>query len=404
MTTRILQYSYGGEQPSGIDSYVLEAYRRLDRSQVQFDLLYRYGCPLSARQRADVEALGGRVYALDIDESLHPLARQAQEVVRLWQFFRKHRYSVVEINMTALFMILTAGLLARLHGTRIRIAHAHDALPDEARRKRAIKAIFRPLLGVAATDHWACSAGAARYLFGPRRVRRGDWKLVRNGVDTARFAFDPAARLRVRAEIGLTDELCVGIVGRMTPQKNHLFALDVLAEMRRTAPDAHLLVVGDGPLQAQIRDRVAELGLSDAVILTGVRADVPELLSAMDALLAPSVHEGFPVIGLEAQASGLPCLVSQAFPSESAVTEALTVIPLAAGPRSWARTLGKIPGTNRTAGARRVQAAGYDVGTTATRLQALYDAATSRLICGLTGVPGTDRRHGRQRTPPESHR
>lgn len=381
MAVRILQYSYGGEQPSGIDSYLLDAYRGLDRSRFQFDFLYRYGCPLTAAQRAEVEAAGARVMTLDVAEHRHPVIRQLQEAVRLWRFFRKHDYDVVEINMTALFMILTAALIARAHGTRVRIAHAHDALPDEHRGKRLLKTLFRPLLDMAVTDRWACSAGAARYLFGARRAGRGVWELVVNGIDTARFAFDPVARDRVRTEFGLTDELCVGIVGRMTPQKNHLFALDVIAEVRRQRRAVRLLVVGDGPLRTRLQDRVAELCLEDAVIFAGVRADMPAVLSGMDVLLAPSLHEGFPIIGLEAQASGLPCIVSEAYPREANIIGAMTFLPLVAGPAAWTRHLTeRLTPVSREAAHTKVTETGVDSADTAAALDAAYERFTARGI------------------------
>lgn len=372
MTTRILQYSYGGEHPSGIDSYLLSAYRGVDRRRVQFDFLYRYGCPLSPQQRAEVEALGARVFALDVEEHRHPVLRQWQELVRLWRFFRRYRYGVVEINMTALFMILSAATLARAHGVRRVIVHAHDALPHEARAKRVLKTLFRPVLDLVATDFWACSAGAAAYLFGARRARSGAWELVVNGIETARFAYDAQARGRVRSELGLTDQLLVGIVGRMTPQKNHLFALDIIAEARRSGRDVRLLVVGDGPLRPRIDARIAELDLIDAVILAGVRQDMPAVLSAMDVLLQPSLHEGFPVVGLEAQANGLPCVVSDAWPGESDLTGTMTICKLAAAPASWWHAMDSLKHPPRDAAHHAVAARRYTASGTASTLGELY--------------------------------
>ncbi|GAB3630716.1 glycosyltransferase [Microbacterium shaanxiense] len=376
---RVLQYTYGGSHVSGIDTYLLEMYRALDHSRVQFDLLYRYASPWDATTEHELREMGATVRSLSISEHGNVLISQLQEVVRLRKFFRREKYEVVEINMTSTFMCLAAALIARSSGTRVRVVHAHDSATSESNFKRALKRSATNALVRASTHHWACSEDAARYLFGDRPVDAQRWTLVKNGIDVARFGYDSTAREVLRDELGLTQNFVVGMVGRLTDQKNHRRALVIFATLLAQRPEARLVIVGDGPLRAQLEDEARSLGIDGHVLFLGRRSDISTMLNAFDVLLAPSVHEGFPVIAIEAQATGLPMVVSEAFPQETNIIGRTTFIPLAAAPELWARNLQNAAEGPRSGQQDVVTAAGYDRASSAHQLQDAYASFLGRM-------------------------
>ncbi|MDR1768739.1 MAG: glycosyltransferase [Propionibacteriaceae bacterium] len=369
---RVLQYSYGGRFLSGIDTYLLEAYRALDHDRVQFDFLFRYENPLGPVTK-ELGASGARVYSLDVPEQANPLVRHFLEIPRLWAFLKTHRYRVVEINMSSLFICLQCAFMAMVFGAKVRIVHSHDAVASEAVYKHLLKRAFTPLLDVVGNEFWAGSSDStAQYLFTRRTFEQHRYTVVRNGIDAAKFAYDPVARAELRAQLGLGDSLVVGQVGRFTKQKNHRFSLLVFRELLRTNPDAKLLLVGDGVTFASTRELCSQLGLDDSVTFLGARDDVPRLLSAIDVIIAPSRHEGFAMGSLEWQCSGLPCLVSDAFPREVDITGRVKFMALDEPLTEWAAALAAPSTKDRSTGADEVRAAGYDRQTTAEWLQRRY--------------------------------
>lgn len=374
---RILQYTYGGAQLSGIDSYLLETYRALDTSVLQFDLLFRYDVPFTAEQLRELHAKGARIASLRISETFNPLLKQGLEAARLWRFFSRNRYDAIEINMTSTFMCIQATFIAMLFGTKVRIVHAHDAASTESPWKKRLKALASPLLRALATSRWACAPEAAEYLFGEQTITSRSWTLVNNSIDVDRFVFQAATRDRMRKELGLSGELAVGLVGRLNPQKNPEFALVVFKDLLRGQPDAHLFVVGDGPLRTKLERLSNSLGIARSVHFLGRRHDVEQLFQAFDVILAPSLHEGFPIIAIEAQASGAPMVVSHAFPPSSEIIPGiLTRLGLNIDAEGWASALRSArPVTERRHAAEQVRAAGYDrVDAVAGLLNAYADA------------------------------
>ena len=189
-----------------------------------------------------------------------------------------------------------------------------------------------------------------------------------------RFSYNPSVRNAVRDELGIgQSQLVVGHIGRYTKEKNHEFILKIFSELKKMDSNARLLMIGDGPLHTQIRQTAEQLGLSSDVIFTGVRSDVERLVQAMDVFVLPSLYEGLPVTMVEAQAAGLPCIISDKVPPECILTEGLVdVMPLSASPGAWAeKILAKraIPRTDRRA---EIAAHGFDITTEAVKLQEFY--------------------------------
>ena len=198
--------------------------------------------------------------------------------------------------------------------------------------------------------------------------------MLHNAIDAAAYSFDVNKREDVRRRLKLPEEaLVLGHVGRFMPQKNHEFLLDVFSAAAKKEANARLLLIGDGDLRAKIEAKAQQLGLSDRVIFTGVRADVPDLLQAMDLFVLPSLYEGLPVTLVEAQASGLPCVISDRVSNECMVTRGLvTEMRLSDTPEQWAEHILSCRNAERTDRYEEVSASDYDIVDSAKRLEDFY--------------------------------
>ena len=197
----------------------------------------------------------------------------------------------------------------------------------------------------------------------------GNWTTTR-ALEYVEFENAPPS---VRAKWGAAPgSLVVGQVGAFLPAKNHTFTLEVFAQVQRHRTDAILVLVGDGPERPAIRQRVDALGLTQSVRFLGRRTDVAAVMAGMDLLVMPSLHEGFGLVALEAQASGLPCLLSDAIPPEVVVSSTCRQLPLAAPAQAWAEQLVASAGVDRALGLETVRASGYSVEANAAAIASIY--------------------------------
>lgn len=330
-------------------------YRHIDRSAVQFDFL-THDEP-DASVRAEVESLGGRINV--ITPKSESLRKNVQEARRLINQRTPHQVIHVHTASPTSFVYL---LIAWLAGKRVRIAHSHATSLETSHKslQYRLHQTLQPLLRAVTTDQLACSLAAGRWLFGDKFFAAE--QVVPNAIEAERFRFDPAVRDQVRRDLALADGLVVGHVGRFVDQKNHAFLIRIFGELVRQEPQAALLLAGDGPLMGDIRQQVAEAGLKDNVYFLGNRDDIPALLSAMDVFVLPSNFEGLPLVLVEAQASGLPCLVSDRVTKEVALTGLIYWESLNEGPQCWAREVRALAARGRgPAGIDEVRDAGYDL-------------------------------------------
>ena len=241
-------------------------------------------------------------------------------VKQLKRFLQEHHYDAVHINIGSFFPVLCCAYAAKKAGVKQIITHSHSA-GIYSRRKRFFANIFKPLLPHYATDLCACSELAALNLYPEKLVREGKIRIIRNAVDAERFRFDPEQRQQIRAQLGLGSEPVVGHVGRFVEVKNHKFLLAVFRELKKSVPDAKLLLVGDGELLPKMQKTAAEMGIADSVIFAGRQMNVPLYYQAMDIFVLPSTVEGLGIVAIEAQIAGLPSFVSAVVPHEVYVTD-----------------------------------------------------------------------------------
>lgn len=220
-----------------------------------------------------------------------------------------------------------------------------------------------------ATHLFACSTAAGDWMF-----RGAPYQLFANAVDTADFSFSAEKAAKTREKLGIgKSTFVVGHVGRFWAQKNHTFLIDIFAKIVEKVPDSRLLLIGNGGRLEEIKEKVKELNLSDRVIFAGVRADIPDLMQAMSVFALPSLYEGLPVTMVEAQASGLPCVISDKVPPECILTDGLVdILPLSTDPETWAEKIlekREVPRTDRRS---EIAAHGFDITTEAIKLQEFY--------------------------------
>lgn len=319
---------FGALDAGGVENFVMNLYRRIDRTKVQFDFAMTHGRP--GIYDEEVLGLGGRIFYLDGAKTVRENLRELME---------KERFDVIHSHV-----FFYSGLVlqeANRAGVPIRIAHAHNAYTGEHRSPIRIvyENYMRFLIRRNATLLLGCSAKACQYVFGKGSLHGPKVSVLPDGIDCGRFAFNPVVREEMRNTLGLDGKFVIGHVGHFAPAKNHKKILSVFCELVRAREDAALLLVGDGALENQVRQRVQELKLEDRVIFAGAHADVERYYQAMDVFLFPSVFEGFGMAMIEAQANGLSCVASTVVPEKTNVTGNCAYLPLDETDKVWAAAL-----------------------------------------------------------------
>lgn len=291
------------------------------------------------------------------------------------RLLRQVQYDCVHIHGDVAYLLMIFARAAKQAGVKKIILHSHAAGIDGGSRgvKRLLHDLTRHWLKRVATDFAACSDRAAAWMYPnipPSRV-----KLVKNGVDLARFDYDPETRARVRRELHLEDAFVVGHVGRFAYQKNHEYLLEAFAAIRKRVPNAKLLMVGEGVLFEQTQDRARQLGLGDDVIFYGASYDVGALMQGMDLFALPSRFEGLPVVGVEAQTAGLPVLFSDSVTRQAGLTDRVWYLPTdAESLAKWAERAEAVSKLtiDRGAGCEQVRRAGFTIQDTVRAFLSLY--------------------------------
>lgn len=346
----------------GAETMIMNLYRNIDRNKVQFDFVENSSEPAAFDE--EILSLGGKIYRCP-----HYNGKNHFAYVKWWNaFFQKHsgEYPIIHGHLGSTAAIYLS--IAKKHGAYT-IAHSHSAGSGSAKYR-----MFAYPTRYIADKFFACSkdAGISRYgkTVGNDSIR---CQVLNNAIDARRFSFNQETRKQVRSELHIAENaIVIGHVGRFVEAKNHLFLIDVFADVRKRDPNAVLLLIGDGERRAEIQAAIAEKRLEDAVILTGVRSNVWDFYQAMDVFVFPSVYEGLPVSLVEAQAAGLPCCVSSNVPKDSAITDLVQFISLEDRSEKWAEIALRSVKTSRPDMLSEIQNAGFDVISTANWLENFY--------------------------------
>ncbi len=320
------------ENPGGVESVIMNYYRHIDRSRIQFDFLCNSYEKVAYED--EIKDLGGHTFHFPARSKNYPGYRR-----ELTRFFREHagEYAAIWVNICSLANIDYLKLAAK-YGIPKRIIHSHNSANMDSRLRGMLHRHNRKQIGRYATDFWACSEEAARWFYPPDICRRA--VILHNAIDVGRMAFDAAGREAVREQLGWQDAFIIGNVGRMHFEKNQRFALDILAQLIKKDASVRLVLVGQGEDETMLREKIAEEGLDSYVCMAGVRSNIRDWLSSFDLFLFPSVFEGLPIAAMEAQANGVPILASEsAIPAEVRMNKNLKTLDLKQPPKVWADTV-----------------------------------------------------------------
>lgn len=290
-------------EAGGSQALLMNIYRNIDRSKVQFDFLVHY----KEKQFYDdeIEKMGGKIYRLSVREDYN-FFRYYRE---LNNFFKNHNeYKVVHGHMHSLGAIYL--YCAKVNGIPVRIAHAHNNSTSND-IKKPIKEIMTKYYKKSANILFACSRVAGKYMFGD-----SEFRIINNAIDTDKFISDNEIRNKIRTELGIKDKFVIGHVGRFELQKNHKFLIDIFNEYRKKNNDAVLVLVGKGSLEKSIKEKVLSLGIQDYVYFLGNRSNMAEIYQAFDVFLFPSLYEGLGIVAVEAQTAGIPVICTKDLPEE----------------------------------------------------------------------------------------
>ncbi len=316
----------------GVEAVVMNYYRHIDRSKIQFDFI----CDEDSTNipYEEIKNLGGRVIIVP------PYQKVIKYHKALVKIFKENNYKIVHSHINTLSVFpLWAAKRAKVP---IRIAHSHSTTNKKEWKKNLLKQILRPFSKVFANYYFACSEYAGRWLFGNKEFEKGNVYVLNNAIDIDKFKYNEKIRQEMRKELKIDDDTTViGHIGRFVAQKNHTFLIDIFNEYHKINKNSILLLIGQGPLEEEIKAKVKNLNLDDFVRFLGQRNDANKLYQAMDIFLLPSLYEGLPVVGVEAQASGLLCILSSSMTKETKVLDSTVFVSLSDTPESWANVINK---------------------------------------------------------------
>lgn len=314
---RVLQVvTYMGR--GGLETMLMNYYRNIDRDIVQFDFLVHRS--FEAEYDAEILKMGGHIYHLP---TLNPFSISYHK--KLNAFFKEHSYDVVHSHLDCMSAYPLA--YAKKYGASVRIAHAHNKNQDH-NFKYIVKSISRRFMPQYATHLFACSEEAGKWMFGKHQ-----FYVLNNAIDAKRYRFSADRAEREKKALNISNEFVIGHIGRFYPQKNHKFLIEIFRELVKIESDAKLFLVGTGPDRELIREKVKEYHLENKVVFMGSREDIPEILQAIDVFVFPSLYEGLGIAAVEAQAAGIPCILSDQVPVECRMTQNVEFLSLKKSPK-----------------------------------------------------------------------
>lgn len=343
----------------GIKSVIMSYYNSIDRNTIQFDFLVDSDSP--NKNYSDIEKLGGKVYEIAPTRHLFKHIIECRKVLRENDYLIVHGY----LNTLNVFSMMAA----KMAGVPVRIAeNLSTAHPGEPKTK--IKNLLKPFSHFFATHIAANSKYAAEWIYGKEQLCKCN--IITNALDLEKYQYNAVIREKARNSLDINENFVVGHIGRYHYQKNHDFLINIFYELHKLDPNSKLLLVGYGSLKKTIFEKIKKLNLEDAVIDMGATENIIDLYNAMDVFVLPSFYEGLPVVGIEAQACGLPCIFSDEITHETQITDAVEFMPLSYSALEWAKCILKWKGKLRVPENESITKNGYNIKNAAKDLAEYY--------------------------------
>ena len=351
----------------GIETYLIEQFRHLDKSKIDYDFVNITG-EYSICYEDEILASGSKIFKV--------VSRHKNPLLHYWQWFNillqnKGVYYVIVLNTNSLEYVFPL-VLGKIFGIPVRVIHSHNSGFENKQglARRLLVGMNKKLLAWSANLRFACSQFAGQWMF-----KDNPYHVIYNAIDIHKYDADLAVRDEMRQALNLDTALTLLHVGRFSYQKNHSFLLDIFKEVHSIQPDSVLLLVGDTTEESEflteVKRKIKAYGLENVVRLLGRRDDVNKIMQAADVLVMPSFFEGLTVVGIEAQASDLPLLLSDTVTKELGLLPSTQFISLEAGPTAWAEAIVNSKQHNRQSRYEELKAAGYDIGNETERVEKL---------------------------------
>ena len=348
----------------GVEAVTINYYRNIDKNKVQLDFI----CDEDSTNipYEEIERMGGKVIIIPSYSKPFKYHKALKRVLK------EGNYKIIHSNINTLSVFSL--FAAKCAGVPVRIAHSHSTTNKKEKKKNLMKQILRPFSKVFATDYMCCSELAGRWLFGNKEYDKGNVYLLNNAIDLNKFKYNESLRKKKRKELGIKDDaLVIGHIGRFVAQKNHDYLIDIFNEIHKKNNNSILLLAGQGPLMEDIKNKVKELNLDDNVKFLGQRNDANELYQAFDVFLLPSLYEGLPVVGVEAQAAGLLCYLSDDMTKETKVLDITKFMSLNNTPEEWAdNILDDVKKYKRIDTSKEMTAKNFNIKEEAKKLEEYY--------------------------------
>ncbi|BCJ93405.1 glycosyl transferase [Anaerocolumna cellulosilytica] len=364
-SVKILIIGHTGKM-GGVETFIRNTTLFSDKEKVQFDfLIHGYKKCLFAEEFSIFYNNTNHIYFLP-KYKLNPV----KTIAALWKFYKEHHdYKYIHIETGAATELLYCFPYYLFYGMKL-IIHSHNGGNSESKLMQ--KALI-PLVNVIADKKLACSDAAAVFMFG--KVSATEAKLIYNGIDADKFRYSEKKRKDCRESFNIEETaLVVGHIGRFSKQKNHTYLIEIFEEINKRQSNAFLLLTGTGELEGDVKEIVKKYQLQSKVIFTGLHDDTSDFYSAMDVFVMPSLYEGLPIVAIEAQASGLPCVFSDKISEQVRLTEQTEMLALEEGVSIWADRILSLYATNidRHKGVKTILNRGYDIHDTVRQLEQIY--------------------------------
>lgn len=302
----------------GVESFIMNYYRNIDKTKVQFDFIVDSDSKLVPLK--EIEDLGGRVIKVPPYQNIFKYLKETRKI------FKENKYKIVHAHLNTLSIFpLFSAFLAKVP---VRIAHSHSTSNKKEWKKNIIKWILRPMSKLFATNYFACSKYAGAWLFGKKALNKNQITIIKNAINLEKFSFNENVRNEIKRKLKIENKFIIGCVGRFMEQKNHRFLIDIFEQVHKEKENSVLLLIGSGNLEEEIKNKIKALNLEKCVYFLGVKSNVYDYMSAMDAFVLPSLYEGLGMVLIEAQVSGLKCFTSNVVPKEAQITNNIKFLPL----------------------------------------------------------------------------
>lgn len=351
----------------GVENFVMNVYRNIDREKIQFDFAMTSG--RKSFFDDEVKKLGGRVFYFDKPATkISVYKRNLSRIIN-------EEGPFVAVHSHCYFFSGVILKICKNQKIVRRISHSHETYKGQkyTLKRKVYEKVMRRLLLNNSTNMFGCSKQACLHLYGKNCFKDKRTKVINNAIDIKNFTCNENSRNEKRKELGIKEnQILIGHTGRFADQKNHDLLIDIFKSVHDKNKNTKLLLIGDGPLRKQIEEKIEKLGLNDDVIFAGLRSNVNELLSAMDMFVLPSKYEGLPVAMIEAQANGLPCVISSTITDDTVVTDLVTKVSPSESSDKWAETILKQINVDRKNTSEDIKRAGFDIIDVSNMLEQIY--------------------------------